>query len=201
MTHPSPPSASACAVQSVFHAQSGLDAYDAATFYGAPPLHGPVMRSDFGYAAMVQPRLRRISEVAAEGSRDLVLLMVTSTCYDQEVWMDGRHSGRIRFRRGDLVVVPPGMASRWCGNEGQAGAIHLHVSAARLTQTLAEEPRCSALNLAPGLAFRDPTLQRILLQAARLDDLDPLSRVRVAALGALALLRVLRHPPPKVGAS
>lgn len=179
-----------------FRARSGLAAYDAAIFHGAPPVHGPVMRSDFGYGAMFQARLRRVPEVVAEGSGDLVLFMVTSARHEMEVWMDGRRRGRVGFRRGDLVVVPPGMASRWCAQDGQASVVHLHVTAERLAQTLADEPGCTALNLVPGLAFRDPVLQRLMMAAARLDDADALSSLQVAAIGASALLQVLRHPPP-----
>jgi hypothetical protein len=156
------------------------------------------MRSDFGYAAMFQARLRRVPEVEANGVGDLVLFMVTSARHEMEVWMDGRHRGRIAFRRGDLVALPPGMSSRWCAAAGQASVIHLHVSADRLAQTLADEPSLTTLGLTPGLAFRDPVLQRLLMAAARLDDADPLSPLQVAAIGATALLRVLRQPPPGV---
>lgn len=183
-----------------FRARSGLAAHDLATFHGAPPVHGPPMRSDFGYAAMFQARLRRVPEVEVAGSGDLVLFMVVTARHAMDVWMDGRHRGRTAFRCGDLVAVPPGMSGRWCARDGQAGAIHLHVSAGRLAPTLAEEPRLTALPLAPGLAFRDAVLARLLAKAARLDDADPLARLQVAALGALALLRVLRHPPPGLAA-
>lgn len=185
----------------VFHARSGLKAYDAAIFHGAPPVHGPVMRSDFGYGAMFQARMRRVPEVEAEGTGDLVLFMITSAHHEMDVWMDGRHRGRVGFRRGDLVVVPPGMTSRWCARDGQASVVHLHVTAERLAQTLADEPGCSSLNLVPGLAFRDPMLQRLMMAAARLDDGDALSRLQVAAIGATALLQLLRNPPPAPGSA
>ncbi|MCY1707265.1 hypothetical protein [Pannonibacter sp. SL95] len=183
----------------VFHAKSGLAAYDAAAFYGAPPVHGPAIRSELGFGAMFQARMRRVPEVEANSGGDLVLLMVSSAQHEIEVWMDGRHRGCVGFRRGDLVLVPPGMASRWCAKDGQASVVHLHVTAERLAQTLADEPSCTALNLVPGLAFRDPVLQRLMTAAARLDETDALSSLQVAAIGASALLQVLRHPPPGLG--
>lgn len=182
--------------RTVYHARSGLASFDSACFYGAPPVHGPPKRSDFGYAAMFQARLRATPEAEARGTDDLVLLMVTSAHHEMEVWLDGQFRGKVPFRRGDLVAIPPGMDSRWCAPDGQASALHLHISGQRLAQTLVEEKGCTRLNLVPGLAFRDPALQRLMQAAARLDDADPLVKLQVAAIGAQAMLRVLRVPPP-----
>lgn len=179
----------------VFHAHSGLAAYDRARFHGGPPIHGAPIQSRLGYSAMFQDRQRRVTEVVADGSNSLILFMIISREHAMDVWMDGRHQGCVRFHRGDLIVVPPGMSSRWCAREGQASVMHLHISGERLAETLADEPERAALDIAPRLAFRDPALEQILTKITRLDEADPLSHLQVAALGASALLRVLRHPP------
>lgn len=182
----------AVAGRMIYQAQSGLAAYDQALFFGAPPHHGPAKKSDFGYAALYQPRLREVPEVCVAGGSEFVLLMTMSSHHKMETWMDGRYQP-IEFRRGDLVAIPPGMETRWCASSGQASAMHLHVSSARLNDAVSDEG-CGKFGLVPGLAFRDVHLQRLMQKAARIDESDPLMPLKIASIGAAALLRLLTTP-------
>jgi hypothetical protein len=187
------------------HQSTGLPDYDAAAWSSLPPVRG-LLRGEEGWGVLLQepdqaPQGFRAVEVAVPETSGAVLLLGLAAGVNE-----GRLSGtgaarapRVRVRRGEALLVPPGVGSLWHSNTGQERVLHLHLPGAFLARTAEGAEMVARPELLPaGTLRRDPTLDLLLRHIVRqLREGEPGWRLAVRSAVTLIAVQLLGAAAPQ----
>ncbi|TDG18959.1 hypothetical protein E2C05_27775 [Paracraurococcus ruber] len=161
-----------CAALPLLHHRTGLPDYDAARWTRLPELE-QVLPTEQGWGVVLQRRTPRATgpvEVVAPETANAVLILVLGASRN-ECRLEGSGAARpirLAVRRGDALLLPPGIASWWYNAAGAKGALQLHLSAGFLAG-IADRAGLPGPDgrLRPGRLARDQTLDFLLRQIVR----------------------------------
>lgn len=193
------------AVPARLHHASGLPDYDAAAWTALPPLRG-TLRGEEGWGVLLQdpvagPDAFRPVEVEVPESTGVVLLLGLAAGMNE-----GRMSGtgaarprRAQLRRGEALLLPPGIASSWVSRTGQERVLHVHLTAGFLAGVAAEVGLVARADLLPAGTLRhDETLDFLLRHVVRqLRHREPGWQRAIASAVTLATAQLLTAAAPR----
>ncbi len=143
------------------HPATDVSSYDTALFSSLQPTR-TLVPSDRGFGVLEQFGSRHEYEVAVPAKDVAVILMYLGDDMRPTHFTLAGQRGHRTHRRGELVIVPPGVPSRWIYPGGHPAVLHAHLPMARFAELEDDGLTLSALELRPSTGHRSAHLGALM---------------------------------------